>query len=827
MGILLILVLSTTCLINISLGFEPVDNYLINCGSPTNTTVGDRVFLADVFNSSFLSTPQNISLNAKSNYISSSFDSALYQSARILNGTSQYTFLIKKNGFHWIRLYFFPFVDGNYNLSMAKFSVSAQSFTLLGDFQPQNGPVVKEFSLNITSDTLILNFTPFGNSFAFLNALEIVSIPDGLFPVSARTIDHPVEYRTFLTEAMETVARVNMGNQTVSPQNDTLWRLWVSDEPYLDHVNLATFVSNMSAVKYSKNSPSRDIAPPSVYGTATRLNSQQDPRTLINVTWSFSVDPTFEYLVRFHFCDIVSVSPGQLFFNVYINSWLVALNLDLSNLTSEILGTPYYMDVVRTSSDSQVLSVSIEPSTLVAPYPDGILNGLEIMKLSDSRGSFVARDFKANSNKKVWVIVGISIGVSFVAFFSALFLFVAYRRRRRSSLVGHSADDHIVNNRGGGSETQENKLANGTAILFSSKIVDRFPFVAIQEATDNFSESLVIGIGGFGKVYKGVLTDGRDVAVKRGISQSKQGLAEFKTEIEMLSQFRHRHLVSMIGYCYEKNEMIIIYEYMENGTLKDRLYGSDLPSLSWKQRLEICIGSAKGLHYLHTGSTKPIIHRDVKSANILLDDNLMAKVADFGISKAGPEIDETHVSTAVKGSFGYLDPEYLTRQQLTEKSDVYSFGVVLLEVLCGRPVVDPSLPRDRVNLVEWAMALKKRGKLENIIDLCLKGEIRPDSLQKFGEITVKCLAECGVNRPYMGDVLWNLECALKMQGNDGRPDLNGDSAPLPNNASHFETSVSTSQFSVGSAHNLADVSMSRLFSQMVKAETSGQTDVEK
>lgn len=825
MGILLIWVLSTTCLINISLGFEPVDNYLINCGSPTNTTVGDRVFLADVFNSSFLSTPQNISLNTKSNYISSSFDSALYQSARILNGTSQYTFSIKKNGFHWIRLYFFPFVDGNYNLSMAKFSVSAQSFTLLGDFQPQNGPVVKEFSLNITSDTLILNFTPLDNSFAFLNALEIVSIPDGLFPVSARTIDHPVEYQTFLTEAMETVARVNMGNQTVSPQNDTLWRLWVSDEPYLNHVNLATFVSTMSAVKYSRNSPSRDIAPPSVYGTATRLNSQLDPRTLINVTWSFSVDPTFEYLVRFHFCDIVSVSPEQLFFNVYINSWLVALNLDLSNLTSKILGTPYYMDVVRTSSDSQVLSVSIEPSTL-APYPDGILNGLEIMKLSDSRGSFVARDFKANSNKKVWVIVGISIGVSFVAFFSALFLFVACRRRR-SSLVVHSADDHIGNNRGGGSETQENKLANGTAILFSSKIVYRFPFVAIQEATDNFSESLVIGIGGFGKVYKGVLTDGRDVAVKRGISQSGQGLAEFKTEIEMLSQFRHRHLVSMIGYCYEKNEMIIIYEYMENGTLKDHLYGSDLPSLSWKQRLEICIGSAKGLHYLHTGSTKLIIHRDVKSANILLDENLMAKVADFGISKAGPEIDETHVSTAVKGSFGYLDPEYLTRQQLTEKSDVYSFGVVLLEVLCGRPVVDPSLPRDRVNLVEWAMELEKMGKLENIIDLCLKGEIRPDSLQKFGEITVKCLAECGVNRPNMGDVLWNLECALQLQGNDERPDLNGDSTPFPNSASHFETSVSTSQFSVGSAHNLADVSMSRLFSQMVKAETSGQTDVEK
>lgn len=817
--VLLIWVLSTTCLINVSLGFDPVDNYLIDCGSLTNTHVGDRVFVADVFNSSILSTPQNIYLSTKSNSISSTFDLALYQTARIFNGTSQYTFSIKKQGFHWIRLYFFPFVDGNYNLSMAKFSVSAQSFTLLSDFQPQNDPVVKEFSLNVTSDDLVLTFTPSRNSFAFLNSLEIVSIPDGLFPVGARTIDPPVKYQTFLTEAMETVARVNMGNHSVSPQNDTLWRLWVSDEPYLGHVNLVTFVSNMRAVNYWTKWPTRDTAPPSVYGTATRLNSQQDPHIRVNVTWSFSVDPNFQYLVRFHFCDIVSVSPEQLFFNVYINSWLVALNLDLSNLTSNILGTPYCMDVVTTSSDGQVLSVSIEPSTLVAPYPDGILNGLEIMKLSDSRGSFVVRDFKVNSKKKAWVIVGISIGVSFVAFFSALFLFVVYRRRRRrSTLVGHSADDHIVNNAGGNCQTLENKHASGIAIISCSKIGYRFPFVAIQEATDNFSESLVIGFGGFGKVYKGVLTDGTKVAVKRGISQSRQGLAEFKTEIEMLSQFRHRHLVSLIGYCHEKNEMIIIYEYMENGALKNHLYGSDLPSLSWKQRLGICIGSARGLHYLHTGSTKPIIHRDVKTANILLDENLMAKVTDFGISKAIPEIDETHVSTAVKGSFGYLDPEYLTSQQLTEKSDVYSFGVVLFEVLCGRPVINPSLAREMVNLTEWAMEWEKRGELKKVIDPCLKGDIKPDSLVKFGETAVKCLAEHRVNRPNMGDVLWNLECALQLQGNDERPNLNGDSDPLPDNVGHFETSISSSQFSVGSAHSLADVSMSRLFSQMVKAE---------
>lgn len=170
-----------------------------------------------------------------------------------------------------------------------------------------------------------------------------------------------------------------------------------------------------------------------------------------------------------------------------------------------------------------------------------------------------------------------------------------------------------------------------------------------------------------------MLKNGTKVAVKRRNPASLQGQEEFQVETEVLPGLEHRNLVKLIGYCDEKGEMILVYEYMENGSLKGHLYGSDKPSLNWKQRLEVCVGAAKGLdylhrlHYVHTGSAKAIIHRDVKSANILLDGNLCAKVGDFGISRTGPDLDQTHVSTLVKGTCGYLAPEYFRTQHLTRK----------------------------------------------------------------------------------------------------------------------------------------------------------------
>ncbi|KAK2434027.1 receptor protein kinase HERK [Trifolium repens] len=718
----------------------------------------------------------------------------------------------------------------NYNLSAANFAVTTQNNVLLSNFSvPKKDQVMKEYLVNVTLDTLVITFTPSNNSIAFVSGIEVVSVPDELIADDAIALNPRREYSGLLTMALETVFRVNMGGPSVSLGGDPLHRTWVPDTSFLIQPNLASNFSSIGAVKYVKGGPTENIAPPSVYGTLTEMNSDSDPRSNFNVTWKFNVEPEFQYLVRLHFCDVVSKSLNELYFNVYIDSLLAAKELDLSGKTKNVLATPFFMDFVMEPSVDNKILVSIGPSDVNNDYPNAILNGLEIMKMNNSKSSlsastavFLSSNHGSNS-KKVGLIVGVSLGV-FCVVVALVGVFFVLRRRRRQLAQQGDSKTWVPLSINDTSHTMGSKDSKGTVTSAASNFGYRFPFVAVQEATNNFDESWVIGIGGFGKVYKGELNDGTKVACKRGNPRSHQGLAEFRTEIEMLSQFRHRHLVSLIGYCDERNEMILIYEYMENGTVKSHLYGSGLPSLSWKERLEICIGAARGLHYLHTGYAKAVIHRDVKSANILLDENLMAKVADFGLSKTGPEIDQTHVSTAVKGSFGYLDPEYFRRQQLTEKSDVYSFGVVLLEVLCARPVIDPSLPREMVNLAEWAMKWQKRGELARIVDPTLAGKIRPDSLRKFGETAEKCLADFGVDRPSMGDVLWNLEYALQLQEAvvQGDPDENstnmiGELSPQINNFDH-ESGVSVAQFEPSSLDDLSGVSMSKVFSQLVKSE---------
>ncbi|KAK8921944.1 putative receptor-like protein kinase [Platanthera zijinensis] len=535
-------------------------------------------------------------------------------------------------------------------------------------------------------------------------------------------------------------------------------------------LNAANTIANNSNISYVSSSDSF-VAPLLVYETARSMINNEVVEKRFNMSWRFEIEPDFDYLVRLHFCELFYDTPSQRVFKIYINNKTASENYDVFAKAGG-MGRAYhedYIDIVSRQTDT--LWVQLGPDTLTGiQSTDALLNGLEIFKISRNGNlahgperidGGVAR--VKRRSKTFFAAIGAG-SISLVAISvasAALFVFVL-RKKKMSSMKRDSPPGwhplHLHDMTGSTINACTRKSPSiGNGSTSSNRTGRRFSLGEIRAATRHFDDSLVIGSGGFGNVYKGEIEDGNLVAIKRAHPLSKQGVAEFETEIEILSKLRHLHLVSMIGYCEEEDEMILVYEYMENGTLRGHLYGTNLPPLSWKQRVDACIGAARGLHYLHTRAEGGVIHRDVKTTNILLDEKFVAKIADFGLSKTGPALDHTHVSTAVKGSFGYLDPEYYRRQRLTQKSDVYSFGVVLFEVVCARPVINPELPKDQINLAEWAGRWQRQRSIEIIVDRRLAGDFSLESLKKFGEIAERCLCDEGKNRPSMGEVLWHLE----------------------------------------------------------------------
>lgn len=705
--------------------FLPKDNFLINCGGDSTVASDDgRAFHPDD-----PADDSSLTLSPISRHVVVTNSSDLHGSARVFTQKSEYKFGIGRMGRHFLRLHFRPLRASWCDLKAAVFSAAADGFTLLRNFSyPKSSAassvLVKEFIIETGSSShpLTVVFAPSDGSVAFVNAIEIISMPDGIIPSVASPVPPGTDVKISTDAAFETIYRINVGGPSLGPGNDSLWRVWETDRRFLiNSASARTVSTNPASIRYPAGVPLH-AAPNLVYATAQEMADANVGNQKFNISWLFNVDSHFSYLVRLHFCDFLNEAVHGMLFNVYINNQSALSLFDITSKTE--LSTAYFVDfVVNARMQFDKIMVQVGPSQIINVPPNAILNGVEILKFIGSENTFdasySARPIGVEEMKKkkmvILIIPSCLGGVTLLGLIIAVFLlYVGHRKKAKKPAVTRLPSPVALHTHMGNSETKVSARSYASSRP-SQGLGQLLAFSEIQQVTKNFDESLVIGVGGFGKVYKGVLDNGIVVAVKRGNPGSQQGLAEFRTEIEMLSKLRHCHLVSLIGYCHEANEMVLVYEYMAGGPLRKHLYGSDLPALSWKQRLEICIGAAKGLHYLHTGAAETVIHRDVKTTNILLDENLTAKVADFGLSKSGPTLEQTHVSTAVKGSFGYLDPEYFRRQQLTEKSDVYSFGVVLMEVLCARPAINPALPRDQVNLVEWATNWQKQGQLQHFL----------------------------------------------------------------------------------------------------------------
>ncbi|KAH0453805.1 hypothetical protein IEQ34_018129 [Dendrobium chrysotoxum] len=348
----------------------------------------------------------------------------------------------------------------------------------------------------------------------------------------------------------------------------------------------------------------------------------------------------------------------------------------------------------------------------------------------------------SSSSNKTGLVVGIVVGVV-VVLGLVIFAIILWRHRQEK----HSKDD--------------------AELLELNFIPNTFGYVELRAATQDFNQSNFLGEGGFGPVYKGKLYDGRMVAVKQLSVASHQGKRQFVTEIATISAVQHRNLVKLYGCCIEGDKRLLVYEYLEKKSLDQAIFGKNDLHLEWETRFEICLGAARGLAYLHEESSVRIVHRDVKSSNILLDENLNPKISDFGLAKLYDD-KKTHISTRVAGTIGYLAPEYAMRGHLTEKADVFGFGVVALEILSGRPNSDLALEEEKVYLLDWAWHLYEEKHELDLVDPSLSSYNKDEAIRVI-RVALLCIQALPALRPPMSRVVAMLVGDIEVNEVTSRP----------------------------------------------------------
>ncbi|XP_047341971.1 proline-rich receptor-like protein kinase PERK9 [Impatiens glandulifera] len=419
--------------------------------------------------------------------------------------------------------------------------------------------------------------------------------------------------------------------------------------------------------------------------------------------------------------------------------------------------------------------VSTPPTSLPFPPPPQVLSPPFGSPAGNKSG-----DANSSSNAGLGTggIVAISVVLGFFLIGIAAFC-ITKRKRKRKRKNPHYNEGYIMPTSLGSSPESDSALLKKQNMSSHARSGSNsglgnsrtwFSYEELARATEGFTQVNLLGEGGFGSVYKGYLPDGREIAVKQLKIGGGQGEREFKAEVDIISRIHHRHLVSLVGYCISDERMLLVYEFVPNNTLYFHLHGQGSSVLDWATRMKIAVGAAKGIAYLHEDCHPRVIHRDIKTSNILLDYNFEARVSDFGLAKLTLD-SSTHVTTRVVGTFGYMAPEYASSGRLTDKSDVYSFGVVLLELITGRKPVDTSQPLGDESLVEWARpflghALETQ-EFDGLVDPKLGNNYVASEMLRMVEAAASCIRHLAVKRPLMGQIVRALDSLVSPDLNNG------------------------------------------------------------
>ncbi|KAM6572231.1 hypothetical protein CsatA_016311 [Cannabis sativa] len=646
-------------------------------------------------------------------------------------------------------------------------------------WQPFNFPRRKVLSTSLTVDSSSNIYQPPTSVMETAMSPENVTSP--MFSFYWSPDDPTAQYYVYMHFAELEKLQANESRQFFIIEN--IMEAWNNQKPFSPEYLTATTLSNVAPVSgkqidYTLYQTPKSTHQPilNAFEVYMLLNFsepqtyEQDVGAMFNIKSTYDVQKNWQgdpcapktYIWDGLNCSFTGQDPIRI----------VSLDLSSSGLTGEIASS--------ISNLTMIQSIDLSNNSLSGSVP-AFLSKLQNLKVLDLRGNKFIGSVpselieKSNSGslllnvsgnpdlcfshscqkkkKKNYIIPIIATLASLLVLFAAFFIgWKIIKRRNKGAEVGIRQPNDIV-------PKSSNNEINGSGFEPQNH---QYTYAEVMRITNNFEK--VIGKGGFGTVYHGFLNN-TQVAVKMLSESSAQGYKELQAEVKILMRVHHRNLTSLVGYCIEDDKhMGLIYEYMANGNLGKHLSDKQAYTLTWKERLQMAVDAAQGLEYLHYGCKPPIVHRDVKSTNILLNEKFQAKLADFGLSRAFNVEGGGHVSTVVAGTPGYLDPEYYKSNWLSEKSDVYAFGVVLLEIITSRPVIAKISSNEVIHISQWVEnMLRENGEIKSILDPKLRGNCQLNSAWKTMEIATACVRINSAERPTMNQVVVELKECLSLE----------------------------------------------------------------